>query len=140
MDVPRVTVAFALAALLAACDSPRTPLDARDLKSAAQQLQSIAGEGDWLAQQLQDGAVTRNMAWVHQQALGEDAAKALRELAKPVPPRLREEHRQVLALAAQLQAQLGRIASVARQPAELQAVRQELESVARAARPLAAPS
>jgi hypothetical protein len=140
MGIARVIVAFAIAALVGACDSPRTPLAGRDLKVAAQQLQSIAAEADWLAQQLQGGVVTRNMAWVHQQALGDDAAKALRELAKPVPQALREEHGQVLAIAAQLQAQLGRIATVAKQPAELQAVREELEAVGRAVKPLAAPS
>src|SRR5436190_22111471 len=127
----RVIVAFLFAALLGACDSPRTPLDARDLHIAAEQLESIANEGNWLAQQLQDGAITRNMAWVHQEALGEDAVKAIRKLAKPVPEPLREQHAQLLGIAARLQVQVGRIAAAANRGTELDAVRHELDAAAR---------
>ena len=133
----RVVAALAIAALLGACDSPRTPLEARDLHTAAQHLQSTATEAEWLARELNAGSVTQNMAWLHQQALGQDAAKAVEPLMKPVPEPLRAQHEQVLQIAARLQAQVGRIAQAAKAPGELDDVRSELEAVARATKPLA---
>jgi hypothetical protein len=140
MDARRVIAVLSLAALLAACDSPRKPLEADDLKIAAQQLESIAGEADWLAKQLRDGDVTQNMAWVHQHALGEDAVKATSKLAKPVPPPLREAHAQVVESAGRLQMQLGRIAGAAGQAEELDALRRDIQAVGHAVAPVARPA
>jgi len=140
MDGRRVIAGLSLAALLGACDSPRTPLEADDLKIAAQQLESIAGEADWLARQLRDGDVTQDMAWVHQQVLGEDTVKAMRSLAKPVPPLLRDRHAQVVESAAHLQEQVGRIAAAAGHADELDAVRRDIEAVERAVAPVARPA
>ena len=140
MDVRRVFAMLSIAALLGACDSPRSPLEADDLKIAAQQLESIAGEADWLAQQLRDGDVTRNMAWLHQQALGEDTVKAMRSVAKPVPPKLRVQHAQVVEAGAHLEEQVGRIAGAAGRAEELDALRRDLQAVGRAVAPVARPA
>ena len=140
MDVRRVIAVLSLAALAGACDSPRTPIEADDLKIAAQQLESIAGEADWLAEQLRDGDVTQDMAWVHQQALGEDAVKAMQSVARPVPPRLRPQHAQVVESGAHLEEQLGRIAAAAGHAEELDALRREIEAVQRAVAPVARPA
>src|SRR4051812_36921876 len=104
MDLLRIALASCLCAALAACESPRTGVDDHDLATAAHHLESIAREAQWLAQQVEAHDVNLGMAWVHQQALGEDALDVSRDLAKPVPPRLRERHAQLVALAAQLQA------------------------------------
>jgi hypothetical protein len=125
------------AALLGACDSPRKPLEARDLKIAAQEIESIAAEAGWLARELGDGDVTQSLAWVHQQALGEDAGKAVQDLAKFAPPQLRDGQAQVLALSARLKAQVGRIAPAANRADELASLRGEFEAIAHAAHPYA---
>jgi hypothetical protein len=130
---------FACAAL-AACEGPTTPLDAHDLSVAAQQVESLAGEAQWLAQQLREHSVSADMAWVHQQALGEDAAKVARQLVKPVPQDLRAPYESVHALAAHLQVQVNRIASAANQPGELEALQRDFHAVAQQARPLGRPS
>jgi uncharacterized lipoprotein YmbA len=123
-------------ALLGACEGPTTPMDAHDLSVAAQQVQSLAGEAEWLAQQVRARSVSANMAWVHQQALGEDAAKLTRELAKPVPQDLRATYETVAALNTRLQTQVNRIAPAANHPDELEALQREFHAVAQQARPL----
>jgi hypothetical protein len=140
MDVRRVIAVLPLAALLGACDSPRTPLQPRDLKIAAQQLQSIATEGKWLARELRAGSITPNMAWLHQQSLADDAAKAVDEIAKPAPDRLRAEQQHLLVLSARLRAEVGRIAQAAQDPDGLAALGRELDGVAREAAPVARPA
>jgi hypothetical protein len=100
----------------------------------------VAGEAEWLAQQLRARSVSADMAWVHQQALGEDAAKVSRQLVKPVPQDLRASYDTVAALNTHLQAQVNRIASAANHPDELEALQRDFHSVAQQARPLGQPS
>jgi hypothetical protein len=127
----------ALCALVAACDSPRTQLDPHDLSIAAQQVESIAAESRWLAQELRVGDIPSGMAWVHQKALGDDALKAAQQVTKPAPASLRDSQQQVAQLAARLQSQVSRIAPAANHPGDLDALAREFESIANAAHPLA---
>jgi hypothetical protein len=137
MALVRIAFALVLSLVLGACDSPRTFADAHDLGVAAQQVESLANEAGWLAQQLQSRSVTAEMAWVHQRALAEDANKAMQSLAKPVPPELRSQQEALARLAARLQAQVTRIALAVDRPADLEALRGEFESLAHAAHPVA---
>lgn len=138
----RFALAFvALGFLLAGCDSPRKLLDAHDLQIAAQQLASYAGEGEWLAQQLREGSITANMAWVHERALGEDAAKVSRDLAtQSAPDALRAAHDKLLQLDERLQASITRVASTDGKPAELEALQREFHAIAAEAQPMGPPS
>jgi len=111
-------------------------MDAHELAVAAQQVESLAGEAQWLAQQLRARSVSAKMAWVHQQALGEDAAKVSRELVKPVPPGLRASYETVASLNAHLQMQVDRIAAAAGKPDELDALQRDFHDVAQRAQPL----
>lgn len=128
---------FTLCAALTACDSPRTGLDAQGLGVTAQQLESIAGEAGWLAQQLRSRSITPGMAWVHQQALAEDVLKAAQGLAKPAPAPLHPSQEQVASLAAGLQSKLMRIAPAADSAADLEALQREFRAIAAALHPLA---
>jgi hypothetical protein len=140
MKLIRIVCASLLCAMLAACDSPRTPLDAQDIAAAAQQLESIAHEAGWLAQQLRERRVTPEMAWVHQQALAEDANKAVGELVRPVPPHLRAQHALVEEIAGHIQSQVTLIAGSLNHPEELQALQSRLDSLGQAAHPLTEPA
>ncbi|HUR87923.1 MAG TPA: hypothetical protein VMZ74_02430 [Ramlibacter sp.] len=135
----RIRIAFALvmSLLVGACDSPTSFADAHDLGIAAHQLESLAHEAGWLAQQLQSRSVSADMAWVHQRAIAEEANKALRALDKPVPPELRGQQEAVAKIAAQLQAEVTRIALAVNRPGELEALRSNFESLAKAAHPIA---
>lgn len=125
------------AAALAACRAPTTPLDPHDLRLAAQRVASYAGEAEWLARQLRDGSVTANLAWVHERALGEDAAKLGRELAaQPVPVSLRPAHEKLALLEARLQVAVTRVATAAGRPAELESLQREFNAIANEARAL----
>jgi hypothetical protein len=115
-------------------------MDAHDVSVAAQQVESLAGEAQWLAQQLRERSITADMAWVHQQALGEDAAKVARQLAKPVPADLRASYETVVSLDARLQTQVNRIAGAADKPGELEALQRDFSDVAQRAKPLGQPS
>ncbi len=126
-----------LAVTLGACDSPRSSLEPHELSVAAQQVESLAGEAEWLAQQLRMRNITANMAWVHQQALGEDAVKVARDIAKPVPPPLRAQHEALSLLDARLQLQVTRIAPAADRADELEALQREFHDLATQARPMA---
>jgi len=130
-----IIVLFA-AILAAGCDSPRTELDAHDLGVAAQHVTSLAGEAGMLAQQLQGGDVSAGMAWVHQQALGDDARKVAKELSKPVPADMRAQFEKVFSLNAQLQAEVMRIAPAANDSGELDALRRTFHDIAAQARPI----
>jgi hypothetical protein len=80
------------------------------------------------------------MAWVHQKALGEDAAKVARDLAKPVPPELRAAHEALSLMDARLVANVTRIAPANGQPEELQALQREFHALAAQAQPMGHPS
>jgi hypothetical protein len=133
---------FAIAVLavgfaLAGCDSPRKPLDSHDLQIAAQQVASYAGEGEWLAQQLREGSITSNMAWVHERALGEDAAKVSRDLAtKSAPDALRATHDKLLQLDERVQASITRVAAADGKPDELASLEREFHAIAAEAQPM----
>jgi len=133
----RIGFALTLCAWVAACDSPRSQLELHELAVTAQQIESVAGESHWLAEQLRMGNITQGMAWVHQKALGEDALKAAEDLNKSAPPSLRDSQRQVADLAARLQSQVTRIAPAADHPDELDALQREFDSIAKAVHPLA---
>jgi hypothetical protein len=133
----RILFAFAWCAVLTACDSPRRELDAKALGTSAQQLESVAAEAGWLAQQLKVHSVTSGMAWVHQKALAEDAVKAAEGLGKAAPPRLRASQEQVATLAAHLQAKVMRIAPAADNAADLDALQREFRAIAAELHPLA---
>jgi outer membrane murein-binding lipoprotein Lpp len=122
--------------LVAGCDSPRTELDAHDLAVAAQNLTSLAAEAEMLAQQLQARSLSADMAWVHQQALGEESLKVAQHLSKPVPRDLRAPYEKVASLNARLQTEVTRIASAANAPGELDALQREFHAIADAARPI----
>jgi hypothetical protein len=125
------------AAVLAACQAPTTPLDPHDLRLAAQRVASYAGEAEWLARQLREGSVTANLAWVHERALGEDAATLGREVAtQPVPASLRPAHEKLALLEARLQVAVTRVAAAANRPAELEALQREFHAIAGEARAL----
>lgn len=126
---------------LGGCESPTTPLDSHDLQVAARKVGSYAGEGEWLAHQLRERSITANMAWVHQRALGEDAAKASRDLAtKPVPAALQPMHEKLLQLDEQLQAGVTRIAAADGRPDELEALQRDFHAIAAQARTMEPPS
>jgi hypothetical protein len=130
-------VSTGIAALaLGACDAPTSYLDSHELSVAAQQVTSLAGEAEWLAQQLHAGAISTPMAWVHQQALGDDAVKVARQLAKPALPGLQPAQEALALLDARLVAQVGRIAPAARRPGELEALQREFRTLAAQARTL----
>jgi len=133
---PAVLFAACVSAALVACEGPTTPLDSHELSVAAQQVTSLAGEAQWLAQQLREHSISADMAWVHQQALGEDAAKVSRDLVKPVPQNLRASYETVASLNAHLQAQVNRIAGAAHHPDELDALERDFHSIAQQAKPL----
>jgi hypothetical protein len=138
MKLVHMLFAFAACAPLAACESPASGVDEHDLAVAARQLESIAGEARWLAQEVQAGHVSSGMAWVHQQALAQDAAKIERDLAKPVPDALRDTHARLLALGTQLESQVSRIAPNAGDRGELEALQREFAAAAQAAHPVGA--
>lgn len=119
---------------MGACDSPTSHLDSHELSVAAHQVTSLAGEAAWLAQQLRTGGITARMAWVHQQALGDDAVKVARQLAKPALPRLQPAQDALAQLDARLVARVGRIAPAADRPAELETLQGEFRALAVQAR------
>ena len=134
---PRTHLSIALAAFaLAGCNAPTSFIEPHELGSAAQQVASLAGEAEWLAQQLREGSVTQNMAWVHQQAIGDDAVKIAERLAKPVPPELRATHEALAQLDTRLASQVSRIAPAAQHPDELAALEREFHILAAQAQPM----
>jgi hypothetical protein len=132
---PRPFLLLGMALALGACESPTKPLDSHDLQIAAQQVASFAGEGEWLAQQLREGAVTASFASVHQQALGEDAAKVSRDLStKPVPASLRDAHGKLAQLNARVQVDVTRVAAADGHAEELEALQRDFRAIAGQAR------
>lgn len=137
---PRTFLLLCVALALGGCQSPTTPLDSHDLQVAAQQVASFAGEGEWLAQQLLERSVTANFASVHQQALGEDAAKVSHDLAtKPVPARLRDAQERIAQLNARVQVDVTRIADAQGHDGELEALRRDFHAIAGQARTMGQP-
>jgi hypothetical protein len=98
-----------LALLLAACQSPTTPLDAREIDLAANDLRSLAAESALLTEQLASGSVTENYAWVHQEALGQASVELAGRLARPVPKPSQRRHEQLLQLHAGYDVALERV-------------------------------
>lgn len=121
-------VAAALAS--SACDAPTSYADSHELGVAAQHVASLAGEAEWLALQLRTGEVSEHFAWVHQQAIGDDAANLAGDLAKPVLPAVRPTQDNLAQLDARLLAQAGRIAPAAKRPDELAALQREFRKLA----------
>jgi hypothetical protein len=137
----RFVVALGFVLALVGCDSPTKPLDSHELQIAAQQVASYAGEGEWLSQQLREGSITSNMAWVHERALGEDASKVSRDLAtKSAPDALRATHDKLLQLDERVQAGVTRIANADGKPAELDALQREFHAIAAEAQTMGQPS
>jgi N-acetyl-beta-hexosaminidase len=132
------SLSIGIAALaLGACQGPTTPLDSHELAVAAQQVASLAGEAEWLAQQLESGSVTANYASVHQHALGEDAAKVSRDIAtQPVPRQLQPARESLAAINGRLQSQVTRLAGAAGHDGELDALQREFHQLAEQARPM----
>jgi hypothetical protein len=140
VSILRIAFTSLLVLLYAACDSPRSFVDAHELAVAAQQIESIAHEAAWLARELRARHVSAEMAWVHQQALAEDANKAMQVMARPVPAELRAQQETIAKLAAQLQADVTRIAPAVNHPGELDALHGGFESLAQAMHPMAGPA
>jgi hypothetical protein len=137
----RLVVALGFVLALVGCDSPTKPLDSHELQIAAQQVASYAGEGEWLSQQLREGSITSNMAWVHERALGEDASKVSRDLAtKSAPDALRATHDKLLQLDERVQAGVTRIANADGKAAELDALQREFHAIAAEAQTMGQPS
>lgn len=111
--------------VLAACQPspPKQALDRHELKLQARSLAAISAQADLFAQQLQQGSLDGDYAWVHQQALSDEAGDAAKEVAKPAPDDLRASQAQALRLAAALQDQLNRTADARKRSAELERLR-----------------
>jgi hypothetical protein len=122
-------VACIAAGLVAACGSPRAELAPEELDQAARQLASISSEAALLAGQLAGRAVTRNFAWVHQQALVDEAQQAARTLFKPVSPALRPRHERLVLLAARLEMTVDGIAPLAADRLQLAQLQRTLEGL-----------
>jgi hypothetical protein len=112
---------LALACLAAGCSppAPRALLQADDLREQVRVLESISAEAKVLAQQRAAGSVTAAFAWVHQQALAGESARAAEALARPTTESLRPAQGQALQLAAQLQGQVNRVAQAGAQAGPL---------------------
>jgi hypothetical protein len=125
------------ALVLAACQPPAAPLDAKDLSLAASDIASMAAEAALLTGQAEAGAVTENFTWVHQEALGKASAELGGKLARPVPPAARRRYEQLLQLHAGLDGtlqQLGFAAHDAAGQEELRARFTRIHSLAAALR------
>lgn len=125
--------ACAMAALVAACESPRTQLDPDDIRFVARKLAGLASEASLLAGALQDAKVTENYAWVHQQSLRDESLELTQQLAKPAPDRLRESQARLTRLNTRLQADVTRVAPASGDAQRLRALRSEFDDVSREA-------
>lgn len=105
-----IFVAAAAAALLAACGSPREELTRDELATSARELRQLAADAQLLATERARDHVTENFAWVHQKALGDASLKLAEEVAKPVPPSLRPDFDQWVALNARFGTEVRNIA------------------------------
>jgi hypothetical protein len=77
------------------------------------------------------------MAWVHERALGEDAAKVSRDLAtKSAPDALRATHDKLLQLDERVQASITRVAAADGKPDELASLEREFHAIAAEAQPI----
>ena len=137
MPTPRLALAATLLALLAACQPP-PPREALDREGLQQQLRSLgatAAEAGLVAHQLADRRLSSGFAWVEQQGLGEDAARAAAEVARPAGAELRPAQREALQLAATLQLELNQVAAARHDAGTLHALEarfSELRARARA--------
>jgi len=126
------------AACLAACEPapPRETLDAHALRVQLRQLASVAAEAALLTRELEAGHLNPAFAWVHQQGLSDAARQAATGLAQPADPPLQATRHDALFLAADLQADVGRVADHRHDAADLQALRRQFEAVGERARAL----
>jgi hypothetical protein len=124
MYLARAVLALGLLALLGACQPPppRQPLDREALQQQLRALASVAAEGGLLARQLAQDRVAGSFAWVEQQGLGDDAARAAAEVARPAGANLAAAQHDALQLAATLQLELTRVATVRNDAAALGAL------------------
>lgn len=134
----RRLVPVLLLAALAACQPPppREPLDREGLQQQLRALAAVAAEAGLLAHQLADGRLAGGFAWVEQQGLGEDAARAAAEVARPTGAELRSAQHEALQLAATLQLDLTRVASVRQDAAALHALEDRFTALRTRARNL----
>jgi hypothetical protein len=125
--------------LTAACDSPRGQLETHDIAIAARSLVSLAAEAGMLSEQLALDNVSSDFAAVHQKALGEESLKIAKEVAKPVPDKLRETHQALAALNARFQTAITRVADAHGKPGELERLQLEFKELGARASPLKGP-
>jgi hypothetical protein len=114
MFTARCSASLIALALLAGCQPPppRAGLDRAALQQQLRGLAAVAAEAGLLSRQLAARRLAGGFAWVEQQGLGEDAARAAAEVARPTGVELRAAQRDTLQLAATLQLELNRIAAV----------------------------
>jgi hypothetical protein len=128
--MPRVCPSLVLLIVLAAgCDSPRSQLEAHDLEIAARTFASLAAEAGMLSDQLAHDHVSGDFAAVHQKALGEESLKIAKEVAKPVPDKLRESHQALTALNARFQTAITRVADAHGKAGELERLQREFQEL-----------
>lgn len=120
----------------AGCSSPTTPLEPHELDMAAQRVASLSAEAQLLARQLGLHSVTASFAWVHQQALGQEALKVAEQMAKPVPTQLRSAYEGIAAVNARLQGKLEQIAQAEADPARLERLEQDFQQLGEQAKAL----
>ncbi|MDB5857528.1 MAG: hypothetical protein JWQ76_1217 [Ramlibacter sp.] len=113
MSIPSRALAVLLLSALGACQPPppRQLLDREGLQLQLRSLASAAAEAGLMTQQLADRRLSGGFAWVEQQGLGEDAARAAAELARPAGVELRPAQREAMQLAASLQLELNQVAA-----------------------------
>jgi hypothetical protein len=113
--------ALACLALLAGCQPPppRQLLQRDDLQRQLQSLAAIAAEAGLVAHQLAQHSLAGGFAWVEQQGLGEDAARAAAEIARPADAQWKLVQHDSLQLATTLQLELTQVAGLREDAAAL---------------------
>ncbi|MBI2769822.1 MAG: hypothetical protein HYX47_09375 [Burkholderiales bacterium] len=119
MNKPLCILWLAVAMLGAACESPQSPLEAKDLERAARDTASLAAEGALLVRQAGQGSVSSHYVWVHQQALQEENRRVGESLQKPVPAFLQTRQQQAAAVNLRLAGAFGRLGFAVGDPREL---------------------
>jgi hypothetical protein len=113
MDLHRHALTLLAVAALCACQPPppRQPLDREGLQQQLRSLAAAASEAGLMTRQLAERRLSGGYAWVEQQGLGEDAARAAAEMARPTGVELRPAQREAMQLAASLQLELSQVAA-----------------------------
>jgi hypothetical protein len=134
----RLAAALALAGLASACQPPppHELLDRHELRSQARSIASTAAEAAMFSDEVARHSVTATFAWVHQQALAEEAAKANEALARPVSPELRDVKERAQQVAAQLQEKVNLVAQAVDEQQQLVALNAQFEALAKEAKQL----